>query len=171
MNRTYSYSPYTNTWTEYAYPKPQAVCNLTPVVITETSVGDLGLFVAGGYFGGSSLADHEVFHTGLTGIEENPFKQAGVQQFGFAPNMPNPVSGYTSIQYSTTRAGKVSLKIYDGSGRLIKTLVNRVNEIAGTKTVYWNGTDDHDQAVSNGVYFVQLEAENKTDTHKLILVK
>lgn len=63
-NRTWSYDPYTDVWTEYAFPKPQVVANVTPIAITTTTFGDLGLYVAGGYYDTGNVDDHEVFHTG-----------------------------------------------------------------------------------------------------------
>lgn len=107
----------------------------------------------------------------FTGIAEKPNQSEPAFTFGFAPNMPNPVSGYTAIQYTTTKSGKASLKVYDGLGRLVRTLVNRSIEPAGSKTVYWNGKDDARRDVANGVYFLKLDAQGETATQKMILVK
>ncbi len=173
INETWSYSPYTDVWTNWNKPKPQVIANVTPIVITKTAGnGDLGLFVAGGYYGGGPVSDHEVLHTGkdTTGIAEETDAEPAAH-FGFALQMPNPTRGYQSIAYTTTINGKVSVKVYDQTGRLVRTLVNRALEPAGTKTVYWNGKDDARHDVSNGIYFIKLEAEGKTATHKLILVR
>lgn len=173
INETWSYSPYTNVWTNWNKPKPQVIANITPVVITKTAGdGDLGLFVAGGYYLGAPVSDHEVLHSGkdTLGIAEEDHGDPGVY-FGFAPHMPNPTRGYQPISYTTTTTARVSLKVYDQAGRLVKTLVDRVFEPAGAKTVYWNGKDDAGRTVSNGIYFAQLESEGKTATHKLIIVK
>lgn len=105
-----------------------------------------------------------------SGIQEKPVNNE-LASFGFAPNMPNPISGYTAIQYTTTKSGKASLKVYDGLGRLVRTFVDRSIEPAGSKTVYWNGKDDARRDVANGVYLIKLDAEDKTATHKMILVK
>jgi hypothetical protein len=172
INRTFSYAVYTDTWTEWMAPKYQVVANMTPMAITTTTDGDLGLYVAGGYYNSAAVTDHEVFHTGkTTGVKEHPKQEIGSFTFGFAPNMPNPVTGYTAIQYTTTQNCATQLKVYDGLGRLVRTLVNRAIEPAGTKTVYWNGQDDAHRSVANGIYFVRLEAEGKTAMHKMIIVK
>ncbi|MBA7708261.1 hypothetical protein ES703_117154 [subsurface metagenome] len=75
------------------------------------------------------------------------------------------------INYSTTTQGRECLKVYDNTGRLIRTLVDRPNEAAGTKSVYWNRKDDTGRTVANGVYFIRLESVNQYATHKLILIK
>jgi hypothetical protein len=98
-----------------------------------------------------------------TGIEDEP--GAGTMTaFGFAP-VTNPTRSHATISYAITKPGMVSLKVYDGTGRLVETLVNNTQE-AGIQTVTWDA-----QNVANGVYFLQLEAENQTAVHKLILVK
>jgi hypothetical protein len=172
INRTFSYAVYTDTWTEWNAPKNQVVANVTPIAITTTTENDLGLYVAGGYYGSGPVTAHEVLHTGkTTAIQEQPKQETSSVAFGFAPTMPNPVSGYAPIQYTTTQSGATQLRVYDGAGRLVKTLVDRVIEPAGTKTVYWNGKDDARRTVANGIYFVKLEAEGKTAIHKMILVK
>ena len=71
-----------------------------------------------------------------TGIEETPIKDTPYA-FGFAPSMANPVRGRSPIAYTTSITGKITLKVYDSAGRLVKTLVNSV-EPAGAKTLFWD---------------------------------
>lgn len=92
------------------------------------------------------------------------------RSFGFAPNMRNPINGHTGISYTTTIPGKVSLKVYDAAGRLVRTLVN-THQPAGVKTVHWDGKDDNSYTVANGIYFLRLDTAEKSATHKLILIK
>jgi hypothetical protein len=108
---------------------------------------------------------------GLTyvGIAEEP-GNGHIAVFGFAPNM-STVTKQPIINYSTTTQGRECLKVYDNTGRLIRTLVDRANEPAGTKSVYWNRKDDTGRTVANGVYFIRLESVNQYATHKLILIK
>ncbi len=98
------------------------------------------------------------------GVEEKEGSSQITLNFGFAQNMPNPTKG-SIISYTIPRDMKVSLKVFDASGRLVSTLVNAY-QTAGTKTVEWNT-----QNLTNGIYFVRLEAEGRVATQKLILVK
>ena len=166
----WSYEPIGDVWTNWNMPKNQAVGNVNSVAITTTALDDIGVYVVGGYTG-SYETDHECFHTGKIAVEEMPGQQDPSAVFGFAANMKNPSDGYSAITYTTTSPGKVSVKVYDGTGRLVKTLVNRSHEPAGTKTVFWNAKDDGSRTVANGIYFVRLEAQGRVDTHKMILVK
>jgi hypothetical protein len=105
--------------------------------------------------------------TPITGAEEKPVK--GVLTFGLSQNIPNPLTnGYTQIAYSTTANGPVSLKVYDGTGRLVKTLVDGI-ETAGQKTITWNGKDSNNNTVTSGIYFYRLEAEGKIASRKMIV--
>jgi hypothetical protein len=100
--------------------------------------------------------------------EEKPTKAALV--FGLNKVSPNPVNNGTVIAYATTQKGPVSLKLYDSSGRLIRTLIDKTQD-SGRKTVYWNGKDNNNRTVSAGVYFYRLTAENKTASCKIVIVR
>jgi len=115
----------------------------------------------------------------IVGIYVRPTQQPGITGkpgavqplvFGFAPSMATVSKGHMLISYSTTIPGRVSLKVYDGMGRLVRTLVD-ANQGAGEKSVYWDNRDLNKRTVSNGVYFLKLEAENKTAVEKLVLVR
>jgi len=75
-----------------------------------------------------------------------------------------------AIAYTTAAPAHVSLKVYDGAGRLVQTLVNS-HQPAGEKSAYWDSRDLNQRQVSNGVYFLKLEADNQIAVHKLILVR
>ncbi len=165
-NDLWSYEPVTDIWTNWTMSNPGPVNNISCCAMTYTSFADIGFFIAG-----SGTDNHRVFHTGKFGIEEKPVQQDISSVFGFALHMKNPSDGYSALTYTTTQPGKVMVKVYDGTGRLVKTLVDRAHEPAGAKTVFWNAKDDANRTVANGVYFVRLEAEGKKDTYKMVLVK
>lgn len=107
----------------------------------------------------------------LVGVEEKPGKTIDLV-FGLLQNTPNPFrDGKAAISYTTTCSGPVGLKIYDSSGRLIMTLLDRPNENAGSKTVYWDGRDNNNHPVATGVYFYRLTAKNRTATKKMVVVR
>ena len=61
----------------------------------------------------------------------------------------------------------MSLKIYDITGRLIKTLVNEPQE-PGYYKVLWDGKDNLDNAVPSGIYFYRIEVGNFTAVKKIV---
>jgi hypothetical protein len=83
---------------------------------------------------------------------------------------PTPFVKNTIVSYSIAKPGEVSLSIYDISGRLIKILVDETKN-AGIYSVKWDGYDNNNQAVANGVYFTRLASGNFTSVKKVILVR
>jgi flagellar hook assembly protein FlgD len=66
---------------------------------------------------------------------------------------------------------KVNLKIYDQSGRLVKTLINDCVIDAGYGAIEWDGCDAQGRELSSGIYFYRLASEAVTQTRKLVLLK
>ena len=82
-------------------------------------------------------------------------------------NYPNPFNPSTRIDYRTTQPGLTKLEVFDITGRKVKTLVNRYQQI-GHHQVIWDGTNDLDQAVPSGMYLLQLSHANVIKTKKII---
>jgi len=74
------------------------------------------------------------------------------------------------ISYCVTKRGEVTVKVYDIRGRLIKTLLNKVQEI-GEYTLVWDGRDDKQNKVSAGVYFWEIRTGRKTKIGKIIIIE
>lgn len=85
-------------------------------------------------------------------------------------NVPNPFNPTTTIRYSVADRARVSLRIYDVSGRLVRVLADD-EKSPGVYTVVWNGVNDSGQIVSSGVYFYRFEAGSYAHTRKLVLLK
>jgi hypothetical protein len=87
----------------------------------------------------------------------------------YAPK-PNPVfDGLTHISFTLAEPTNASLKIYDASGKQVKTLVNSHLE-RGTYIYTWNGKDATNRNVAKGVYFYILETLKQNFTKKMIFV-
>ena len=85
-------------------------------------------------------------------------------------NQPNPFSPETQITFDLPLAGRAELKIFDVSGRLIRTLVDEKLP-AGPHSVRWDGRDETGRAVTSGVYFYSLTASGVDESRRMILVK
>ena len=86
------------------------------------------------------------------------------------PNHPNPFNPSTAIVYDVAKKERVSLRIYDVGGRLIRTLLDD-NKPTGRYEVVWDGRNDSGEAVSSGVYFVTLRAGVFSAVNKAVLLK
>jgi hypothetical protein len=91
--------------------------------------------------------------------------------FGLQQNVPNPFNPSTQISFAVPEGGaNVALRIYDVTGRLVRTLVDGY-EPSGARTVTWAGRDDQGQPVASGTYFYQLTAPSFSERKKMVLLK
>jgi hypothetical protein len=90
-------------------------------------------------------------------------------KFDISQNYPNPFNPTAKIDFDLPYDSKVSLKLYDISGREVMTLMNET-KAAGYYTVQMNGND-----LSSGMYFYRINAEgngqNYIMTKKAVLIK
>ena len=85
-------------------------------------------------------------------------------------NHPNPFNPVTRIDYTVDEAGTVHLAIYDISGKLVRTLVNRRMR-SGTHSEEWDGRNNGGRAVASGIYFYRLTAGKKSLARKAVFLK
>jgi hypothetical protein len=105
----------------------------------------------------------------ITGIADD-YTVNSIKKVVLYQNRPNPFTNHTLINYNVTKLGKVSIGIYDATGRLIKTLVNGTQNI-GSYTLQWNGRDEKNNQVAQGIYFCRLKTDNSNSIRKMTLVK
>jgi len=87
-----------------------------------------------------------------------------------AQNVPNPFNPATRIAFGLERPARVSLRIYDVSGRLVRTLVDaQLGE--GRHEAFWDGKDASGAAAASGIYFCRLEAGPIIRTGKMTLLR
>ena len=90
-------------------------------------------------------------------------------KYDLSQNYPNPFNPSTKINFDLPVDGKVSLKLFDMSGREVATLVNEV-KTAGYYTVSFNASSTAG-GLSSGVYFYRLNAGEFSVTKKMMLIK
>jgi immune inhibitor A len=93
-----------------------------------------------------------------------------VARFGLLENHPNPFNPLTRIEFSLDEGARVSVKIYDISGKVVRTLVEETMS-SGRHRAVWNGEDENGRSVTSGIYVCRLEAEGKTAMRKMVLLK
>ena len=85
-------------------------------------------------------------------------------------NHPNPFNPATTVTYDVAAPGAVSIRIYNVSGQLVRTLVDEVKGI-GRFDAMWDGRDNGGAAVTTGVYFYRMTAPGYEKTLKMTLLK
>ncbi|MGQ9533975.1 MAG: golvesin C-terminal-like domain-containing protein [bacterium] len=77
---------------------------------------------------------------------------------------PNPFKNFTNIRFPTNPKSSVSVKIYNATGRLVKSF-NQASSIV------WNGDDDLGRNLPAGIYFIRLEMDNYRQVKKVMLLR
>ncbi|SMC84753.1 T9SS type A sorting domain-containing protein [Moheibacter sediminis] len=107
---------------------------------------------SGIYFFTSS---HEVLGSNDSDMDSNRNK--------LGQNYPNPATEQTQIPFHITESGKVSIRLYDSTGRYIKELTNRYfTQGENSISVNLNG-------LSSGIYFYQMNASGFKQARKIII--
>lgn len=83
---------------------------------------------------------------------------------------PNPFSGNTTISFSLPSAGRVSLKVYNIAGQVVKTICDEQRQ-AGVHKITWNGNDESGNKVSNGIYLYRLVTKDQSQAKKVIVLR
>ncbi len=81
---------------------------------------------------------------------------------------PNPASRATTLRYALPAAARVSLRIYDAAGRLVRTLAD-TEQGAGAHAATWDLCDDAGRIASPGLYFARLEAGGHSAVRRIVL--
>ena len=87
----------------------------------------------------------------------------------FANAVPNPSVGTTDLRYSLPRDARVSLRVFDVGGRLVRTLRDGFDG-PGLHAIPWDRRDDAGHRVPSGVYLARLEANRTAHTQRIILL-
>ena len=98
-----------------------------------------------------------------------------VQETELLLNYPNPFNPDTWIPYQLAEGATVTVKIYDVTGSLVRT-INVGHKPVGyyltrERAVYWNGRNESGEPVSSGVYFYTLNTDTYTQTRRMVIVK
>lgn len=96
--------------------------------------------------------------------------------YNLSENYPNPFNPITTIRYDLPEDSFVELRIYDLMGKEVKMLLNKF-EIAGFKSIKWDGKDSDGNYVSSGMYLYRIDAisyesfKEFHQTRKMILIR
>lgn len=104
-------------------------------------------------------------HQELEVLAVEPFnKTASSGDFSMIAS-PNPFNPITAITYNLTSPSRVTLTIFDLTGREVATLVDGTQP-AGIHEVRFNGGN-----LPSSIYFARLTGNNQTSVKKLVLAK
>lgn len=145
--------------TPLGYQQPwelRAPCQVATYV--DAISGDEYLYLADFY--GYTLKSWQKVETGVKDVDV-------VEADGFVLNKayPNPFNPATTIPYTMTSNGNVTIDVYDVAGKKVQTLVNEY-KLAGNYEVNFNAAD-----LASGNYVVKMTVGDKALTQKVSLLK
>jgi hypothetical protein len=112
-------------------------------------------------------------HPAVSSVKSSTVNTA--KDFSLDQNYPNPFNPSTTIHFNVGKTAKVSVVLYDATGKEVTTLVND-NKEAGSYNVRWNGTKGNSESVASGTYFCRMiatarDGSTTVETKKLALIK
>lgn len=87
---------------------------------------------------------------------------------------PNPFNPTTTVPYTLQGppgAVAVRLRVLDVHGRVVRTLVDAIQQRGGSYQATWDGRDERGLPLASGTYIVHLEADTHSQSRLLSLVK
>ncbi|MCZ6681195.1 MAG: spondin domain-containing protein, partial [Candidatus Poribacteria bacterium] len=92
-----------------------------------------------------------------------------------AQNFPNPFNPETWMPYQLADLAEVTIRIYDLSGRAVRTLDLGLKPAGFYSTrstaAYWDGRNSSGERVASGVYFYSLQTQDFSATRKMLIAK
>jgi hypothetical protein len=101
--------------------------------------------------------------TGITSVAS----QGGSEEISV---YPNPFNSRCKFLIQLKQRSKVRLEIFDVTGRSIKTVYNNEAD-PGKLAIFWNGTGNSNRNISSGMYFYQLQINDRISSGRLLLMK
>jgi hypothetical protein len=83
---------------------------------------------------------------------------------------PTPARGALTIEFALPRPAAATIRIYDTSGRLVRTLGGGAFP-AGEHAVRWDRRGVRGKAVPAGIYFIELRAGRERVTRHAVLIR
>jgi hypothetical protein len=85
-------------------------------------------------------------------------------------SFPNPFNPRVTISFRLPAESKVTVTLFDATGRTVATILNETMP-AGTHKCVWDGVGDDGGAIASGTYFYTIQAGKMSTAGKMTLLK
>jgi hypothetical protein len=121
-----------------------------------------------GASGSRTLRLHRYAESTNVAVDDPP--AAASTAVALLPAVPNPFRSDATLRFRIERAGRVVLRIHDGAGRLVRTVLDEARE-AGVHDVQWDGRANGGRLAPSGTYFATLETSGDRASTRLVLLR
>ncbi len=106
-----------------------------------------------------------------SGVKLERWRVITPKDYKLAQNYPNPFNMSTTIEYTLPLDKRVTVRIYNAMGQVVRTLVDHKLQRKGSHRVIWDGRDDFGREVASGTYMYSLEVGNVKHVKRMTLLK
>ncbi|MCC6350347.1 MAG: hypothetical protein IT347_12240 [Candidatus Eisenbacteria bacterium] len=146
--------------------------------------GGTAFVSAGGYVLGGTIGQHDAgtlaaaayalqggfWIGGAPGWVDVPQVPPLVRPFRFLPTRPNPVLGHSLAAFDLPRASRVTLALFDVSGRAVRRWDLGLLP-AGHQEREWSAVDGGGRWLASGVYFLRLDTAREWAVNKVLVLR
>lgn len=89
------------------------------------------------------------------------------------PNPYRPANGVLALPFriAAGSTGTMELRVFDLSGRLVRTVTQPAPAGGGFGSIDWDGKDAHGQRAPDGVYFLRIHGGGIDDSRQIVLLR
>lgn len=84
---------------------------------------------------------------------------------------PTPLRDRGAFEFMTTRPGRVSIRLFDVSGRLVRTLTDEASSSSGYRRIEFDARDDGGAALGAGIYFYRVQLPEGAAEGRLLVIR
>lgn len=117
-----------------------------------------------------SLGNRWDWCTDVTSVPVTPVGKAGEAFAALRPVMPNPVVRGARFSFDLFRAGHVTLRIYDVTGRRVANVMDRTLQ-PGQHSIAWDGKGADGADLRSGVYLYELSLDGQRASRRMVLAR
>lgn len=123
-----------------------------------------------GSSGSTTLRLHR-YSESLVAVEDGTLGSGASTSLSMLSPYPNPVrGGSATLRFALARPGRVTLRIHDAAGRLVRQLVDG-EHAAGSHEARWDCRGTRGQPARSGVYFATVESGAARATTRFLLLE
>lgn len=99
----------------------------------------------------------------VVGVKPN---ENGPNSFQLYQNYPNPFNPVTTLKYSLSHSGFVTLRVFDLYGKAVGADLVSENQYPGEYEIKWTA-----EGMASGIYFYQLRVNKSVSTKRMLLLR